>query len=109
MSLYPFKFVPRFLEKMWGGRKLETFLGKRLPAGKQIGESWELYDFPPGVLDNSPDWISSIVANGPLTGQSLHQLIADFGTALHGDIPLILPHNQFPIVIKFLDAREHLP
>ena len=51
MSLYPLKFKPRFVEKMWGGRKLETVLGKPLPAGKPIGESWELYDFPPGVVD----------------------------------------------------------
>ena len=50
MSLYPLKFKPRFVEKIWGGRKLETVLGKSLPPNQQIGESWELYDFPPGVL-----------------------------------------------------------
>ena len=53
MSLYPLKFKPRLVEKIWGGRKIETVLGKPLPPGKQIGESWELYDFPPGVCDPS--------------------------------------------------------
>ena len=65
MSLYPFKFVPKLLEKMWGGRKLESLLGKNLPPGKQIGESWELYDFPPGVIDNTGQWVSAEIANGP--------------------------------------------
>ena len=36
-----------------------------------IGESWELYDFPPGVVDNSSEWISAQVANGPLAGRTL--------------------------------------
>jgi len=106
--LYPLKFRPLLLEKMWGGRKLESLLNKKLPAGKQIGESWELYDFPPGVIDKSGNWVSSVVANGPLAGRTLHEIIADFGPALHGDVPLIPPHGQFPILIKFLDARENL-
>ena len=44
MSLYPLKFKPRFVEKIWGGRKLQSVLGKNLPPEKLIGESWELYD-----------------------------------------------------------------
>jgi mannose-6-phosphate isomerase len=108
MSLYPLKFKPRYVEKMWGGRKIETVLGKPLPQGKQIGEGWELYDFPPGVIENSRDWISAEVANGPLAGQTLHQLVTDFGRALTGDVPLVGAHGQFPILIKFLDAREDL-
>src|SRR5205085_2623113 len=55
MPLYPLKFKPRLLEKIWGGRKFETVLGKPLPAGKLIGESWELYDFPPGTVEDSAD------------------------------------------------------
>src|SRR4051812_14815554 len=106
--LYPFKFQPRLLEKMWGGRKLESILHKKLPADKPIGESWELYDFPPGVLDNSSSWTSSIISNGPLAGQSLHQTLEDFGPSLHGEIPLLKSHNQFPLLIKFLDAKEIL-
>ena len=110
MSLYPLKFRPRFVEKMWGGRKIETVLGKTLPPGKQIGESWELYDFPPGVVDGSADWVSSEIANGPLAGRTLHWAVGEFGRDLHGDVPLCGKPGveQFPILIKFLDAREDL-
>ena len=108
MSLYPLKFKPRFVEKLWGGRKIETVLGKPLPPGKQIGESWELYDFPPGAVDESPDWLSSEIANGPLAGRSLHWLAGEFGRDLLGDVKPCGPHRQFPILIKYLDAREDL-
>jgi mannose-6-phosphate isomerase len=108
MSLYPLKFKPRYLEKMWGGRKIQTVLGKSLPPGKLIGESWELCDFPPGVVENSPAWISSEVADGPLAGRTLHQLVGEFGAQLYGDVPLVGPLGQFPILIKFLDAQQDL-
>jgi mannose-6-phosphate isomerase len=108
MPLYPLKFKPRLVEKIWGGRKLESILGKPLPPGKLIGESWELYDFPPGVVEGSQEWVSSEIANGPLAGQTLHAVISEFGRELHGDVPLLVPHSQFPILIKFLDAREDL-
>ena len=107
MSLYPLKFKPRFVEKMWGGRKIETVLGKPLPPGKPIGESWELYDFPPAVVDDSTDWISAEVVNGPLTGRTLHWVVGEFGKSLTGDVPLA-GQEQFPILIKFLDAKEDL-
>jgi mannose-6-phosphate isomerase len=108
MPLYPFKFKPRLIEKMWGGRKIETILGKTLPPGMMIGESWELYDFPPGVVDSSDQWISSEIANGPLVGQTLHAVISEFDSELHGDVPLLAPHGQFPILIKYLDAQQDL-
>ncbi len=107
MSLYPLKFKPRFVRKMWGGRKLETVLGKSPPPGA-IGESWELYDFPPGVVDESADWISSEVAEGRLAGKTLHELIEEFGQDLCGDVPLVGPRGQFPLLIKFLDAHDDL-
>src|SRR4051812_33607295 len=107
MSLYPLKFRPRFVEKIWGGRKLETVLGKAIPAGKSIGESWELYDFPPGVVDQSEQWVSSEIANGPLAGRTLHSVVEEYGEELHGRASL-LNGEQFPILIKFLDAREDL-
>jgi mannose-6-phosphate isomerase len=105
---YPFKFRPRCLEKIWGGRKLQTVLGKPLPPDKLFGESWELYDFPPGLVEESSAWASSEIANGPLAGRTLHSIIEEFGRSLHGDVPLLPPHGQFPILIKFLDARENL-
>jgi mannose-6-phosphate isomerase len=108
MSLYPLKFKPRFVEKIWGGRRIETTLGKPLPAGKQIGESWELYDFPPGVVESSTDWVSAEVANGPLAGKTLHELVTTHGRAITGNVPLVGEAGQFPILIKYLDAREDL-
>lgn len=106
--LYPLKFEPRFLEKLWGGRKIETVLGKRLPPGKLIGESWEVYDFPPGVVDGSGEWVSSRITNGPLAGRTLHDAVREFGPDLYGDVPLVGEHGQFPVLIKFLDARQDL-
>jgi mannose-6-phosphate isomerase len=107
MSLYPLKFKPRFVEKMWGGRKIESVLGKALPTQKPVGESWELYDFPPGVVEGSSDWVSAEIANGPLAGRTLHAIVGEFGRELVGDVPLV-GGGQFPILIKFLDAREDL-
>jgi mannose-6-phosphate isomerase len=106
--LYPLKFKPRLLEKIWGGRKLQTVLGKALPSEKAIGESWELYDFPPGVVDDSGRWTSVTVANGPLAGRTLHEIVQEHSAELMGDVPLLAPHGQFPLLIKFLDARENL-
>ena len=108
MALYPFKFKPRFVEKIWGGRKIETVLGKPLPPGAQVGESWELYDFPPGVVDGSTGWISSEIANGPLAGRTLHEIMTDFPAGLLGDVKPVGAHGQFPVLVKFLDAREDL-
>src|SRR5690349_21561647 len=107
-SLYPLKFNPRFVEKIWGGRKIETILEKKLPPGQMIGESWELYDFPPGVVEGTSGWVSAEVANGPLAGKTLHQLVEQFGKDLYGDVSLVGELGQFPILIKFLDAREDL-
>ncbi|HTL29130.1 MAG TPA: type I phosphomannose isomerase catalytic subunit [Tepidisphaeraceae bacterium] len=114
MSLYPLKFHPRFVEKIWGGRKIETILNKKLPPGQMIGESWELYDFPPGVVEGTSGWVSAEVANGPLAGKTLHQLVEQFGSDLYGEVSLVggstglTAGGQFPILIKFLDAREDL-
>lgn len=107
LMLYPLTFRPRLVEKIWGGRRLES-LGKPLPPDAQVGESWELYDFPPGVIVGETGWVSSVVANGPLAGRTLHELLEQFGHDLHGDAPLLGPHGQFPILLKFLDARETL-
>ena len=82
-------------------------MGKVLPAGKRIGESWELYDFPPGVVESSKEWVSSEISNGALAGRTLHWAVSEYGAELHGDVPLI-NGEQFPILMKFLDAREAL-
>jgi mannose-6-phosphate isomerase len=108
IPLYPLTFKPRLVEKIWGGRKIETVLGKPLPAGALIGESWEIYDFPPGVVEGSAQWVSAEVARGPLAGKTLHELVVQYGPDLLGDVPLVGAAGQFPVLIKYLDAREDL-
>jgi mannose-6-phosphate isomerase len=118
MTLYPIKFAPRFVEKIWGGDALARVVGKPLPAGKAIGESWELFDFPPGVVgadgrapgDDPAGWTSARVVNGPLAGRTLHELMISDAAALLGDAePVNTPAGpQFPLLIKFLDARQDL-
>ena len=110
MPLPPLKFAPRLVEKMWGGRKLGTLLGKSQPPGVPVGESWELYDFPPGVVGGSVDWVSSVVAGGDHDGRTLHDLMTSDGAALLGDAkPVETPHGpQFPLLVKFLDAEQDL-
>ncbi|MEM1012103.1 MAG: type I phosphomannose isomerase catalytic subunit [Planctomycetota bacterium] len=105
----PLAFEPRLVPKMWGSRRLEK-LGKTLPADEPIGESWELFDFPPGVVDAG--WTSAAVAGGPLAGKTLHDLMADDATraAILGQAkPVETPAGpQFPLLIKFLDAGDDL-
>ncbi|MCE9589003.1 MAG: class I mannose-6-phosphate isomerase [Planctomycetes bacterium] len=107
--LYPLKFRPIYKSKVWGGRHLEK-LGRTLPppASNLIGESWELADLsstsPTGGGGGAE---RSIVANGPLAGQSLHDLILLYGEQLLGRVQLT-PAGEFPLLVKFLDARQHL-
>lgn len=110
-ALSPLKFVPRLVPKMWGGRNLET-LGKDLPEGEPIGESWELYDFPPVATGGSADWVSVQVRGGPLDGKTLHELMVDDAMRqriLGTTKPVATPAGpQFPLLVKFLDAEQDL-
>jgi mannose-6-phosphate isomerase len=65
---YPLVFEPILLEKVWGGRRLEG-LGKKLAAGKSIGESWELADLSATSASGAGGQAArSVIANGPLSG-----------------------------------------
>lgn len=96
--LYPLVFQPRFKERVWGGRELETLYGKKLPAGKPIGESWEISDRPGD---------ESVVANGPLAGKTLRELMEKYPREILGNAKPAAG-NRFPILCKILDAREKL-
>ncbi len=97
MGIYPLTFEPIYIEKIWGARNLERLFGRDLPAGKPIGESWELADLTAGV---------SMVANGPDTGKTLTELTRQMGTDLLGGVA---PHDgRFPLLLKFLDANDTL-
>lgn len=95
--LYPFTFQPIFKERVWGGRNLERLYQKPLPVGNPIGESWEMSDRPEGV---------SVIANGPLAGQTLRWLMENHRQAVLG--AGAAPTGPFPVLIKILDAQETL-
>jgi mannose-6-phosphate isomerase len=96
--LAPLTFEPIFMERMWGGRRLKTEFGKKLPANKRIGESWEIVDRPEA---------QSVVARGPLQGKTLHELWMHDREEVFGEAGT-LPSDRFPLLIKLLDAREKL-
>lgn len=96
-AFYPLKFYPQLKEKVWGGNKLATLLGKN--ADGKIGESWELS----GVKGNI-----SIVSNGSLKGENLNTLIEKFGEKLIGRKVIAAYGNEFPLLFKFIDAKEDL-
>jgi mannose-6-phosphate isomerase len=109
--LYPYKFVPTLIERVWGGNTLLRY-GKPVPTGKRIGESWEISD---------RDDVQSVVLNGPDAGKTLRQIIERNGYEKIVGAPFQArpagksrPERhfhkpaRFPLLIKLLDARERL-
>ncbi|WP_298897479.1 type I phosphomannose isomerase catalytic subunit [uncultured Psychroserpens sp.] len=97
-SLYPIKFQPILKDKIWGGQKLATLLNKAssLP---NVGESWEISDV---------EGDTSVVVNGDLKGQSLKKLLEDYKADILGEKNYKIFGNKFPLLIKFIDAKEDL-
>ncbi|WMI65888.1 mannose-6-phosphate isomerase [Aestuariibaculum sp. YM273] len=97
-QLYPLKFNPILKDKIWGGQKLKTLLNKdsNLP---NIGESWEISDV---------EGDTSIVSNGSLAGQSLKELLETYKGDLIGEKNYKVFENKFPLLIKFIDAKQDL-
>lgn len=109
-DLYPLTFEPIYKEKVWGGRSFET-LGRTLPgdATTGIGESWELADLATtSASGGGGNAEYSVVANGPLKGQSIRELMQQYGEALLGQGVKPADDGGFPLLIKFLDAKENL-
>jgi mannose-6-phosphate isomerase len=90
-------FQPIYQERVWGGRGLETSLGRKLPADKVIGESWEIVDRPEA---------NSTVGDGALAGKSLAEVRAQAGAQLLG--PSWPAEKPFPILVKWLDCEDRL-
>ena len=84
------------MERIWGGRRLETLFGKVLPTGARIGESWEIVDRAEA---------QSVVRDGPWRGKTLHDLWQLHRREIFGDIA---DSPRFPLLIKLLDAQEKL-
>ncbi len=97
-KLYPLKFEPILKEKIWGGEKLHKVLHKK-STKKNIGESWEVSDVEGDV---------SIVVNGDFKGKSLQDLIKIYKAELVGERVYSQFEDKFPLLIKFIDAKEAL-
>ena len=86
------------MERVWGGRKLETLFGKNLPGGAIIGESWELVDRPEA---------QSVVHCGVLRGQTLNELWTQHRESVFG-ARYAHAEGRFPLLVKLLDAEDRL-
>ncbi|MEC4004355.1 type I phosphomannose isomerase catalytic subunit [Flavobacterium sp. SUN052] len=98
MKLYPLQFEPILKDRIWGGTKLKTYLNK--PITSEInGESWEI-----STVENDV----SVIANGIFSGKTLNELINLHPKALLGNKVYEQFGAQFPLLFKYLDAREDL-
>ena len=96
--LYPFTFKPILKKIIWGGSAICPFKGIT-PVENGVGESWEL---------SHVEGNYSIVANGTLEGKSLDELIHTYGKELMGAKVIDRFGTTFPLLIKFIDARDNL-
>lgn len=97
--MYPLKFKPIYKEKIWGGSRLKNTLNKKGVSGNFCGESWEISGLEGDV---------SIVENGYLAGEDLRSLIKKFKGDLLGKKIYQRFGEEFPLLIKFLDAAQNL-
>ncbi len=91
-------FNPLYMDRVWGGREMETRYGRPLPAGPPVGEAWELVD---------REDAQSVVADGPLAGLTLHDLWTGRREEIFG-ARCRHQSGRFPLLIKLLDARDRL-
>ncbi len=99
-TLYPMIFTPVLKGYIWGGRNLETRLGRRLPAEGVIAESWEIAAHEDGA---------SLVENGRYAGWPLPQVHAELGLDLLGrNNAWAQERGKFPLLVKLLDAATPL-
>jgi mannose-6-phosphate isomerase len=84
------------MERIWGGHRLASLFGKKIPDTSAIGESWEISDRPEA---------QSVVRNGPLRDRTLHELWTRDRADIFGNVP---DSPRFPLLIKLLDAHDQL-
>ncbi|GAA4040160.1 type I phosphomannose isomerase catalytic subunit [Flavobacterium chungnamense] len=98
MKFYPLQFQPILKDRIWGGTKLKDYLNK--PISSEItGESWEI-----STVENDV----SVIANGVFEGKSLNELINEFPEQVLGTNVYKKFGKQFPLLFKYLDARQDL-
>lgn len=95
---FPIKFTPSFHYRIWGGELLKKKLNKN-SSENNIGESWEISTVPN---------FCSIVEKGVFKGKSLNELIELFQEKLLGTYVFEKYGKEFPLLIKFIDAKEKL-
>lgn len=98
-ALYPIRFTPLLKETLWGGSALMERFGKKAAPGSRVGESWEISGMPGA---------SSVVANGYLRGNTLEEIAEVYMDELLGDSVYRKYGTEFPLLIKFIDARDTL-
>lgn len=98
MNLYPLKFIPILKSIIWGGSAICEFKDIA-PRQVGIGESWEISGVEGSV---------SVVAEGPLQGKPLDELVAEYRGALVGNEVYNRFGDKFPLLIKFIDAQDDL-
>lgn len=98
IKLYPLKFVPILKEKIWGGYGL-NYKSDTVDKSAKIGESWELSGVEGSV---------SVVSNGALQGKNLNEILKTYRQDLVGNSNYNRFGNEFPLLIKFIDAKENL-
>ncbi|MEM1304825.1 MAG: type I phosphomannose isomerase catalytic subunit, partial [Planctomycetota bacterium] len=105
-TLYPMRFAPLLKQYLWGGRRLGSLFGKPIGDGDDYAESWELVDHDDG---------QSVVADGPLAGATLGELVRDHREELFGRHSVAVESGlqtegrpRFPLLFKLLDANRTL-
>jgi mannose-6-phosphate isomerase len=98
-ELYPLKFETLLKEKVWGGNSLAARYNKGTDGSLHIGESWDLS----AIADNQ-----SVVSNGFLAGNNIEELIEVYMGDITGDSIFDKFGNEFPLLIKFIEAQEDL-
>lgn len=98
-ALYPLKFYPVFKDKLWGGQRIRTFFGMDFSPLPNCGEAWVV---------SAVEGFVSVVSNGYLQGNDLNELIEVYMGDLVGEKVFEHFGTEFPILIKFIDAREWL-
>ena len=98
-KLYPLKFQPLFRDKIWGGNKIKTDLGIDFGDLPNCGEAWVLS----GVENNE-----TVVENGFLAGNTLNELVEIYMDDLVGSRVYEEFGDEFPILVKFIDANDYL-
>jgi len=99
VELYPLKFKTIFKDKIWGGQKIKTVLNKDYGNLPNCGETWEIS----GVKGNI-----SIVREGSLAGKDLQHLLMEYQGKLVGEHVYKKFGNEFPLLVKFIDANDDL-